>query len=268
VGPDLAVRLYGPDGALLRDSSGAEGGYPALAVREDGTFLLAWERFGKIVTRTFSADTTPLGPQREIASTALMASLRAAAGPDRGFVIVWSRVGPTTPSHPRRVSFTVLAQRLGPAGAPRGTPITVRPESVNSSPAPDLGLDAGGNFLVVWNERFGAGDRRILGQRYTAAGGPSGSLLTLERSADAGLARIAMAPSGNFAMAWMEGESPGQLLARSFTAQGAPVRPAFQVDTPSSAITYDPKIAGAANGDFVVVWAAGDGVYARLYQKR
>src|SRR5262249_14003976 len=157
--------------------------------------------------------------------------------------------------------------RLGPAGAPRGKAITVQAESPNGANSPDVAEDAAGNFLVAWNEYLGGGMWGIFGRRYTATGSPSSGLLTLEQPRDT-MPRITTDPAGNFVVVWMEFGLPGKVRAQRFTAGGAPFRPAFQVDTPPPGVTWTPDVAGAANGNFVVVWAAGDGVYARLYRKR
>ncbi|HET9210835.1 MAG TPA: hypothetical protein VFR03_10585 [Thermoanaerobaculia bacterium] len=263
----LTVRIYGPDGALLRETLvSAIGKYPAVAARPDGTFIVVWDRTGMIYARVFSEDGLPLSPERTIAAADLAAPLQAAAGPDRGFVVVWSRVRAIS-SNPHLNNFTVFAQRLGPAGAPRGKTITVRAESANGASSPDVAEDAAGNFLVAWEEYLGGGMWGILGRRYTAAGAPLSGLLTLERTGD-DVPRLAMDPAGNFVVTWMEHGTPGKVLAQRFTAGGAPFRPVFRADMPPPGVTWAPDVAGAANGSFVVVWAAGDGVYARLYRKR
>jgi hypothetical protein len=77
-----------------------------------------------------------------------------------------------------------------------------------------------------------------------------------------------MDPAGNFVVAWLSYDHLGEVLAQRFTAGGAPFRPLFQVDTPPPTVTSAPDVASAASGNFVVAWAAGDGVYARLYRKR
>jgi hypothetical protein len=263
----VMVRLYGPDGALVWERLAAEHGeHPALAVREDGTFLVVWDRFGTIFARVFGGDGIPLGPEREIASADLMASPQVAAGADRGFVVAWGRVRPI-PTNPHFNNFTIFAQRLGPAGAPRGKVITVRAEAPNGASSPDVAEDAAGNFLVAWLERVDAGTWGILGRRYTATGTPASGLLILEPT-EGTPPRLTMDPAGNFVLAWLEYAFPGKIVARRFTAGGAPFRPAFQVDAPPPAVTWAPDVAGASNGNFVVVWAAGDGIYARLYRKR
>jgi hypothetical protein len=263
----LTLRLYGPDGALTRESLvSAAGKYPALAVRGDGSFLLVWNRDSAIFSRTFSAGGDPLAPERNLAAADLAVPPAVAAGPDRSFVVAWSRVRPI-PANPHFNNFTIFAQRLGPAGAPRGAAITVRPEAANGASAPDVATDSTGNFLVVWSESAGVGFQKFLGRRYTAAGAPASGLLTLENPGD-DLPHITMDPAGNFVVTWLEYGTPGQVLAQRFTAGGGPFRPVFQVDTPPPGVTWAPDVAGAASGDFVVVWAAGDGVYARLYRKR
>ncbi len=263
----LTIHLYGPDGALARESLvSAIGKYPAIAVRGDGSFLLAWNHDSTIVAQPFDAGGLPLGPERGLASADLTAPPGIAAGSDRGFVVVWSRVRPI-PTNPHFNNFTILAQRLGPAGAPRGGPITVRAESANGADSPSVAKDAAGNFLVVWDEYLGDGTQGIFGRRYTAAGAPASGLLTLKRPGGS-VPQLTMDPAGNFVVTWLGYGTPGQVLAQRFTAGGAPFRPVFQVDTPPPGVTWAPDVAGAASGDFVVVWAAGSGVYARLYRKR
>jgi hypothetical protein len=81
---------------------------------------------------------------------------------------------------------------------------------------------------------------------------------------------VAAAPGG-FVVTWRGGDADAfGVMARRLDAAGAPLGPAFLVNTDTSGDLFAPRVAAAANGDFVVSWMRdgslyGYGVFARAF---
>ena len=83
---------------------------------------------------------------------------------------------------------------------------------------------------------------------------------------------LATDASGNAVVVWASGgAAPFSIYAQRLDASGAKVGPEIHVNTNTTPEQYEPAVAMAANGDFVVVWTSdiqdGDeyGIYARRF---
>jgi hypothetical protein len=274
VAEDLVARRYDPDGLLQGErtvASHALNGAAAIATRGDGSFVLVWIAGDNQHTylQGFGRDGEPVTPLRQVA--ALTGAPAVAVEPDGVSVVAWVGSQPD-PAHPRYGDLFVLAQRFGPGGARLGGRIVVQDRYPFFVNGPEIGVDAGGGFVVVWDQPTGANGlagQGIFARRYTAGGDP----LTRPARIETGLVGpgVAVDGRGSFSIAWTgAGTAPerrSDIFTRRFDARDLAFRPPLRVDTsPLGAVSS--RLAGDANGNFVVVWAAGDGIYARLYRKR
>jgi hypothetical protein len=142
---------------------------------------------------------------------------------------------------------------------------------------PSVAATDSGSFVIVWQSgSYYSGSQDgsssgIFGQRFDAAGAPSGSeflVNTFTLDAQASPA-VAAAPSGDFVVAWQSGNSSyysfgahpdgsatGVFLQRFDTAgvrQGSESR----ANTTTAGRQVQPAVARDASGNFVVVWQSG-----------
>ncbi|MBI3469401.1 MAG: choice-of-anchor D domain-containing protein [Planctomycetes bacterium] len=162
---------------------------------------------------------------------------------------------------------------FGPVGAEfRVNTITANTQRFSSA-----GMDADGDFVVVWQSEGQDGDGAgIFAQMYSAAGAPLGGELHVNTTTadDQAHPSVAMDPNGDFVVAWQSYAQDGfayGVFARRFNALGVPQGAEFQVNTFTDDWQHEPAVAMDDAGNFVVVWQSyfqdgdGYGVYAQRY---
>lgn len=269
--PDLVARRYGPDGDFEGESVVARqiGRNPySLAARLQGGFALVFARDDlTLLTRLVGADGEPDGPERRLARGG---SPVIAAEPDGDFVVVWL-VTQEIPDQPHLADYYLFARRLDVNGAPSGNRITVQGRLRGILHSPRVARDEGGNFLVLWQAAgvLGTGRSRtveegVFAQSFAADGRFRTGLLQLAGE-EAQSAQLAMDRDGNFVVAWSQASAPEGVVARRFTADGAPFRQPLVVDPKGRG----PLLASDANGSFVLVWSGfSEEILAQRFRKR
>jgi len=120
-----------------------------------------------------------------------------------------------------------------------------------------LGIGAGGPPAIA-NAAMNTGDIQINAYTYGDQVNPA----------------IAMAPDGRFVIAWTNKDPDGDgddIFAQRYDISGNAVGPEFQVNTSTAGNQYDPAVAMAPNGNFVITWTNnkqhGDwrGIYGQRY---
>lgn len=190
---------------------------PRLAVRPDGTWLVVWTTAHgsrSLSGRFLGPGGSPLAPAFEIAPGPIE-SAAVALLPDGGFVAVWDQ------GHQIRGS---LHDREGRVRVP-AFGITTK-----FSAAPAVAVDAGGEWLVAWEEHGFGRDYDIGGRWYGPDGTPRTEPLRLSSAVKFTTQTypgVAALPGGGFLAAWNEfnfafpgNEEP--LVARRFPAPGVP----------------------------------------------
>jgi hypothetical protein len=162
-----------------------------------------------------------------------------------------------------------LALPLG-AGAqapvPVGAQFQVNSYTTGTQYFPRVAADADGDFVVVWESHGSAGtdtsNTSIQGQRYASNGTAQGAQFQVNTYTTGYqlTASVGAAPSGDFVVVWESGGSSGtdqssfsvqgQRYASNGTAQGGE----FQINTYTTNHQINPRVAVAADGDFVAVW--------------
>lgn len=130
----------------------------------------------------------------------------------------------------------IHAQRYSTAGIALSTETQVNDGHVGSSFAPQLAMDAQGNYVVLWQGDIGGtpAHEAVYAHRITAAGASLGTDFRIDTDA-AGLDQIdstalpslAMANDGSFAVSWLSYDYSGQggpeaVVLRRFAADGTP----------------------------------------------
>jgi hypothetical protein len=162
------------------------------------------------------------------------------------------------------------------AALPVGSEFAINSYTSSNQKASSVGLDADGDFVVVWQSYTQDGSQYgIFGQRFTSAGVASGvefQVSTYTSNQQMG-PRVGVEDDGDFTVVWasaQDGSGYG-IFARRFASSGAPLGPELQVNTYTSNGQSGPGLAMEHDGDFVVAWASfGEdgssyGVFARRF---
>ena len=163
------------------------------------------------------------------------------------FVVSWSSTGQDGSSS------GVFAQRYDSAGSPIGSEFQVNTTTGGSQSYPDVGMDADGNFIIVWS----TGD--VFGQRYSSSGTVIGAEFTINSylTGSQFQPEVAMNHAGEFVVTWnsygQDGSSSG-VFGQLFDATATAVGSEFQANTTTASYQNYPEVAIAESGEFVVVW--------------
>ena len=251
---------------------------PDVAMDADGDFVVVWESqaqdgdlggiyaqlydsSGNTVGGEFIVNTTTGGDQGEPA---------VAMDTDGDFVVVWRS--------PVAGSDEIFARLFNADGTPASAEIPVNTTTSMTQNGPDVAMDAGGDFVVVWSSDGQDGDSGgIYGQRFTAGGSTAGSEFRVNyvTAGSQDKAAVAMDSDGDFVVAWQgpDGLATSDIFARRFTVAGAP-SPASADDTVNTTTNNSQKAAAVAmdaGGGYIISWSnefqdtTSDGVAARRY---
>ena len=168
-------------------------------------------------------------------------------------VIVWRCEDPD-------LSPGICARRLSSTGETLGDELRANTYTPGVQGAPDVAIDADGDFVVVWESHGQDGDQQgVYAQQFLASGARVGSERRLNTTT-AGRQRrpaVAMARDGSFAVVWesqgLDGSHEAVVLRR-FDAAGKALTAEQVVNTRSLGQQWVADIAMAADGRFVVAW--------------
>jgi hypothetical protein len=146
----------------------------------------------------------------------------------------------------------------------RGPEILVNAGKAGSQGAPDVAVAADGHSVVVWVD--GLFPANVMARVLAADGTPrTGDLRVSTSEPDfQGHPRVAMAANGSFVVVWHARASqlePSRVYGRRFDAGGQPLGPRFRLGIGYHLEQYDPDVASAPNGRFVVAWTENDGKF-------
>ena len=151
------------------------------------------------------------------------------------------------------VPVPVLAQQ------PLDMPIQVSATSSAEGGSTRVGVDAAGNFVVVWASVDDGSGRGIAARRFDAAGNAIGPEFRVN-TATTGVQTapdVAVAETGEFVVVWHgPGPSggPAGVFARRYDAAGVATDPEFQVNMATTLSAEQPAVAPDPRGGFVVAW--------------
>lgn len=266
------IRVSPDDGGVHRD--------PDVAAAADGTFVVAWQLTpaagdDDVAVRRFDRDGAPLSglriPYDPAAESALQMNPALAALPN-GTALVWEQLGAATTA--------VLLQRLDPAAAPAGPPLTVSASSAEELRDPAIAARPDGAAVVAW-ATFAPASGGIAARSYGADGAPLAPAAAIAPAQAADRSLPSVAASGDSAVvAWLDSSTvdgaPAGLAARALAPAGAPdgepfyPRPPALGPAPPSAVAA--AIGATSGGALWLAWAqappgAGDAVSA-IYLRR
>ena len=272
---EVRGQLFAADGSLrglqFRVNPPADAGWLAgpgrsVAMRPDGRFVVAWSEcsnycFGSDVrAQRFDANGTPAGSAIRVnTATTGWHKWPSVAMADHGrFIITWS-------ASPPAANDDVLAQIFDTAGNRWGGEFTVNTYTTGLQQASQIGMDAQGNFVVVWQGRDNHdGDGiGVFGQRFRSDGSPAGgeflvNTTTYHFQTAYGLA---VAPDGQFIATWDSWgfppppPGPRRVLGQVHAADGSRIGTEFVLTQQTTGYRVAPSVAMDSEANFVVSWS-------------
>jgi hypothetical protein len=156
-----------------------------------------------------------------------------------------------------------------------GSEFRVNAHTTGNQASPAVAATVSGGFVVVWTsyEQDGS-DGGVFARRVNGSGTPlGGDILVNSYTTDRQISpAVASDAVGNFVVVWLsphDGDNLG-VFGQRFTATGVLRGTEFQVNTYTTGLQGDVKVASDADGNFIVVWGGvgpsdTSGIYARRY---
>ena len=129
-----------------------------------------------------------------------------------------------------------------------------------------VAMDAGGNYVVVWESAGQDGDQGgIYGQRFDSAGAAIGGEFRVNTATTGNqtYASVAMDTAGNFLVVW-SGNGPGDtdgVFAQRYDANGNKLGGEFRVNAAAAGVQSRPVAGACPMGGYVVAWSESDVLY-------
>jgi hypothetical protein len=254
--------------------------HPDVAFDELGDFMVVWsserqlpgDSTGSVFARRFASSGSAAGIEVLVNTytTGQQNHPSIARIPGKGFIVSWDSGGAS--SSPQDGSgIAVFGQRLDGTGGALGLEFRVNTGTTGDQKNARVAADSSGAFVVVWAGAEGevASTHYVFAQRYSSSGSALGSELRVNthQSNDVRPA-VASDRSGNVTIVWQAVDdtfSPA-VFARRYGPSGAPYGSEFRVNTTLSA--YTPRVGSDPGGNFVIVWAHGDGSALGIFAQR
>ena len=230
---------------------------PLVTVAPDGSFTIVWccgvvgtSDEEMVVGRRFDSSGQPLGPEFAVSETQGQYPSSVAADDQGNFVVVW---GYGSSGCPACFIGYVKARRFTASGQPRGPQFAVSEPPGNAYTGGgrvEVGSDGG--FVVVWQ------DDGSWAKRFAPDGTPLAAEFAVggENGYSKGVA-LTRQPGGGFVVVWEDFDAnwEDELLGQRYDVDGQPVGARIPV-APREDRPWNPRLAAAPGGDFVVTWRA------------
>ncbi|MEM7344608.1 MAG: hypothetical protein AAF485_10220, partial [Chloroflexota bacterium] len=188
------------------------------------------------------------------------------------FVVVWQSANDQDGS-----VFGIYAQQYNASGTAQGGEFQVNSYTTGNQTRPSVGVDAEGDFVVVWESDGQDGDSgSIYAQLYNASGSTVGTEFKVNSYTTGSQSRpnVGMDRDGDFVIAWsslgQDGNNQG-IYAQLYNASGSTVGTEFKVNSYTTGSQRTPSVGMDADGNFVVAWQSDTqdgsnyGIYAQRY---
>jgi hypothetical protein len=196
---------------------------PAVAVDDDGDFVVAWTSYGSSGTdssytsiqgQRYASDGTPRGGEIQVNTftTDYQWAPGVALDPDGDFVVVWDSYGS---SGGDASSYSIQMQRFASDGSLLGSESQVNAYTTSAQWLGAVSRDAVGDFVVVWESYGSSGtdtsDWSVQARRFASNGSALGGELQVNSyTTDYQLsAAVALDARGHFVVAWQSYGSAG-----------------------------------------------------------
>jgi hypothetical protein len=186
-------------------------------------------------------------------TTGSQAHSSVTATPNGGFVVAWQSAGQDGSG------YGVFARRYDALGAAMGAEFQVNAYATGDQTSPSVAADPDGRLVIAWTsngqDRSGSG---VFARRYDTAGVPGAEFRVNSHttSSQADLSVAAMG-GGAFVVVWTSDGQDGNgagIVGQRYDAAGVPQFGEFLINTYTYHYQFQPRVAAAAGGGFVVVW--------------
>jgi hypothetical protein len=249
---------------------------PDVAMDAQGNLVVAWEDdqdgngVYQVHARVLLADGTPRGLPFTVNTVATGQQRRPAVAmaPDGRFVVAWEddRQG--------NGREQVLVRGFHADGTERFPAQSVHTDDVGQRIRPAVAMDAGGGFVVAWQDDSDANGAYQIHARGFHADATERFARRTVNSVAAGQQRspaVGVDGAGALVVAWeddQDGDGSSQVLARGFHADGTVRLADFPVHAATAAHRVGPAVSVTADGRFVVGWQEDAGGSAFLVKAR
>ena len=159
---------------------------PAIAMDQDGDFLIAWRSnqdgvSNDVYAQRYDSVGTPLGGEFRVNTTTAEAqgTPAVAMDADGDFVILWNSYAQDGDV------YGVYARRYSAAGVAQGGELQVNTETVDEQRNSSVAMDADGDFVVTWESLSQDGPNSgVYGQRFNETTETAGPMVTEVRDLD------------------------------------------------------------------------------------
>ena len=276
---DIYVQSYNAsgvaEGAAIEVSApvaGYDQEYSSVAVDAGGNFVVTWsgDQTGnwQIYDDVFNASgVSQTGPVQVTSASSNQIFSKVAMDGAGDFVITW--VGYQSGSN-----WNVYAEMFGSNNQPVGSIFQTNTAAADDA-FPDVAMDAAGNFTITWSGDQ-SGTFNVYAQSYLSSGAANGGVFQVGAAIGQPqvYSSVAFAGNGDPIITWSSDNQDGSgygVYAQQFTPSGTAVGSEFQVNTYTTGDQEYSSVAGAANGNFTIVWTSngkdgsGYGVYGQNF---
>ena len=245
---------------------------PTVAMDDAGNFVVTWmsslqdgDSYGVYAQRFDAAGVAQGGEFLVNTATAgYQGSPTIAMDADGDFVIAWVANGQDPDA-----SLGIYAQRFDASGVAQGGEFRVNTYTTGIQQVTSMGMDAAGNFVVIWaSENQDGSNYGIFGQRFDASGNALGAEFQVNTTtANSQLYHdVVMLDDGRFVVEYQSRNADGsfEVFMQRYAADGSTVGGEIRINTNTVSSAQQPigSITADESGNITVVWnsdADGDG---------
>lgn len=292
-GYGIFAQLYDPTGTavghefLVNTTTVGDQTSPAVAMGDDGRFVIAWQGAAgdgttNIYARRFDATGTPIDLEFPVNNfTALDQVTPAVAMNAAGqFVIAWVSSHPAATMSEIDAEKSIFVQWYDATGLATGDEVITHNYVKDAQEAPSIGIDAAGNFVVAWQSINQDGSTwGVYARQFLADKTPVQADEFLVNETTDQLQRlvgVGIEADGNFVIAWestslaVDDGSSTDIYRREYFADGTPDGHENLVNTWTGGPQISPVVARTPTGNYGIFWMGQgfshiDGVHGRLY---
>jgi uncharacterized repeat protein (TIGR01451 family) len=259
LGPEVLV-----NSTVVDSQRTAEGSLRSRAAATNGNgYVIVWQSanqdgsgFG-IYGRRYGTTGAPVGNEFRVNDEGAGSQTLPSISMDNAdnFVVVWQGAGPSDVDG-------IYARLFDSNNSPLGPQYRVNQTTAGVQASPDVAMDNGGGFVVVWHGNGSGDSDGIFARRYSASGSATTGEILVNTDTTGVQARPALSAdsNGDFVVVWEAEGSPGDfdIYLQRFSASANPQGAQTRVNATTREEQRNPSVARKSNSDFVVVWQSDD----------